>query len=140
MIATQPNGRIVRLSDIAQVYDGQQDAYQAAWFNHKRAVVMYVFLRTGANVVETVDRVKAELPALRTYLPSGTVITPYFDHTPTIRASLYEIQTTLLISLAMVMLTMALFLRRLAPTVIAAATVPLSLAGGAIVMYALDFT
>ncbi len=140
VIATQPNGRIVRLSDIAQVYDGQQDAYQAAWFNHKRAVVMYVFLRTGANVVETVDRVKAELPALRTYLPSGTVITPYFDHTPTIRASLYEIQTTLIISLAMVMLTMALFLRRLAPTIIAVATVPLSLAGAAIVMYALDFT
>ncbi len=140
VIATQPNGRIVRLSDIAQVYDGQQDAYQAAWFNHKRAVVMYVFLRTGANVVETVDRVKAELPTLHTYLPPGTVLTPYFDHTPTIRASLYEIQTTLIISLAMVMLTMALFLRRLAPTVIAAATVPLSLAGAAIVMYALDFT
>ncbi len=140
VIATQPNGRIVRLSDIAQVYDGQQDAYQAAWFNHKRAVVMYVFLRTGANVVETVDRVKAELPTSHTYLPPGTVLTPYFDHTPTIRASLYEIQTTLIISLAMVMLTMALFLRRLAPTVIAAATVPLSLAGAAIVMYALDFT
>lgn len=140
VIATQPNGRIVRLSDIAQVYDGQQDAYQAAWFNHKRAVVMYVFLRTGANVVETVDRVKAELPTLHTYLPPGTVLTPYFDHTPTIRASLYEIQTTLIISLAMVMLTMALFLRRLAPTVIAAATVPLSPAGAAIVMYALDFT
>ncbi|ACA12463.1 efflux RND transporter permease subunit [Xylella fastidiosa subsp. multiplex] len=140
VIATQPNGRIVRLSDIAQVYDGQQDAYQAAWFNHKRAVVMYVFLRTGANVVETVDRVKAELPTLHTYLPPGTVLTPYFDHTPTIRASLYEIQTTLIISLAMVMLTMALFLRRLAPTVIAAAIVPLSLAGAAIVMYALDFT
>ncbi|AXI83266.1 efflux RND transporter permease subunit [Xylella taiwanensis] len=140
VIATQPNGRIVRLGDVAQVYDGQQDTYQAAWFNRKRAVLIYVFPRAGANIVETVDRVKAELPALRTYLPPGTVLTPYFDRTPTIRASLYEIQTTLLISLTMVVLTMALFLRRLAPTVIAAATVPLSLAGSAIVMYAFGFT
>ncbi|HHW4679147.1 MAG TPA: efflux RND transporter permease subunit [Xylella sp.] len=140
IIATQPNGRIVRLSDVAQVYDGEQDTYQAAWFNRKRAVVMYVFPGSGTNIVETVNRVKAEIPALRTYLPPGTVLTPYFDHTPTIRASLDEIQTTLLISLAMVILTMALFLRRLAPTIIASAAVPLSLAGSAIVMYALGFT
>ncbi|QGH67448.1 MMPL family transporter [Xanthomonas oryzae pv. oryzicola] len=139
-IATQSNGRIVRLGDVATVYDGQQDAYQAAWFNGKPAVVMYAFTRAGANIVETVDQVKAQIPELRSYLQPGTTLTPYFDRTPTIRASLHEVQATLMISLAMVILTMTLFLRRLAPTLIAAITVPLSLAGSALVMYVLGFT
>ncbi len=139
-IATQSNGRVIRLADVANVYDGQQDAYQAAWFGGKPAVVMYVFTRAGANIVETVDRVKAAIPELHTYLHPGTQMTAYFDRTPTIRASLAEVQITLLISLAMVVLTMALFLRRLAPTLIAAVTVPLSLAGSALVMYVLGFT
>ena len=139
-IATQDNGRIIRLRDVANVYDGQQDAYQAAWFGGKKAVVMYVYTRAGANIVETVDRVKAAIPELRGFLHPGTRLTAYFDRTPTIRASLHEVQATLLISLAMVILTMALFLRRLAPTLIAAVTVPLALAGSALVMYALGFT
>ena len=134
------DGRIVRLSDVAKVYDGQQDAYQAAWFNGKQGVVMYVFVRAGANVVATVDKVKAELPALSGFLQAGTTMTPYFDRTPTIRASLAEVQITLLISLAMVVLTMALFLRRLAPTLIAGVAVPLSLAGAAVVMEVLGFS
>ena len=134
------DGRIVRLSDVATVYDGQQDSYQAAWFNGKQGVVMYVFVRAGANVVATVDKVKSELPALSGYLQAGTTMTPYFDRTPTIRASLAEVQITLLISLAMVVLTMALFLRRLAPTLIAAVAVPLSLAGAAVVMEVLGFS
>ncbi|MEN5069223.1 efflux RND transporter permease subunit [Stenotrophomonas sp. TWI1183] len=140
VIKTADDGRVIRLQDIANVYDGQQDAYQAAWFNHKPAVVMYVFTRAGANIVETVDRVKAQIPTLRDYLQPGTTLTPYFDRTPTIRSSLHEVQITLLIALAMVVLTMALFLRRLAPTLIAAVTVPLSLAGAALVMYVLGFT
>ena len=140
VIKTQDDGRVIRLKDVATVYDGQQDAYQAAWFDHKPAVVMYVFTRAGANIVETVDRVKAQIPMLRDYLQPGTTLTPYFDRTPTIRSSLHEVQITLLISLAMVILTMALFLRRLAPTLIAAITVPLSLAGAALVMYVFGFT
>ncbi|WP_312235942.1 efflux RND transporter permease subunit [Stenotrophomonas sp.] len=140
VIKTQDDGRVIRLKDVANVYDGQQDAYQAAWFDHKPAVVMYVFTRAGANIVETVDRVKAQIPMLRDYLQPGTVLTPFFDRTPTIRSSLHEVQITLLISLAMVILTMALFLRRLAPTLIAAVTVPLSLAGAALVMYVFGFT
>jgi len=140
VIKTQDDGRVIRLKDVANVYDGQQDAYQAAWFDHKPAVVMYVFTRAGANIVETVDRVKAQIPMLRDYLQPGTTLTPYFDRTPTIRSSLHEVQITLLISLAMVILTMALFLRRLAPTLIAAITVPLSLAGAALVMYVFGFT
>ncbi|MBR7538745.1 efflux RND transporter permease subunit, partial [Mycobacterium tuberculosis] len=80
------------------------------------------------------------IPTLRDYLQPGTTMTPYFDRTPTIRSSLHEVQITLLISLAMVGLTMALFLRRLAPTLTAAVTVPLSLAGAALVMYVMGFT
>ncbi|HVI59475.1 MAG TPA: efflux RND transporter permease subunit [Luteimonas sp.] len=133
-------GRTVRLKDVAEVYDGQQDAYQAAWFNGRKGVLMYVYMRSGANVVATVDRVQAQLPVLRAYLRAGTTLTPYFDRTPTIRASLAEVQITLLISLAMVVLTMALFLRRLAPTLIAAVAVPLSLAGAAVAMYVLGYT
>ncbi|MFC3658048.1 efflux RND transporter permease subunit [Xanthomonas hyacinthi] len=140
VVISQQDGRTVRLRDIANVYDGQQDAYQAAWFGGKPAVVMYVFTRAGANIVETVDRVKAQIPMLRGYLQPGTRMSAYFDRTPTIRASLNEVQATLLISLAMVVLTMALFLRRLAPTLIAAATVPLSLAGAALAMYVMGFT
>ncbi|WP_174246527.1 efflux RND transporter permease subunit, partial [Burkholderia sp. L27(2015)] len=110
----------VHLSDIAKVYDGLQDAYQAAWFQGKPAILMYVYKQSDANIIATVDRVKAEVPTLRSYLQPGTTLTPYFDDTPTIRASLHEVQLTLLISLAMVVMVMALFLRRLAPTLIAA--------------------
>ncbi|KAG1218163.1 hypothetical protein G6F35_008547 [Rhizopus arrhizus] len=79
VVKTQGDGRVIRLKDIANVYDGQQDAYQAAWFDHKPAVVMYVFTRAGANIVETVDRVKAQIPTLRDYLQPGTTMTPA-DH------------------------------------------------------------
>jgi len=140
LVIVTHNNVAVRLSDVAKVYDGTQDAYQAAWFQGKPAILMYVYKQSDANVIATVDRVTAEVPMLRSFLHPGTKLTPYFDHTPTIRASLREVQLTLLISLAMVVLVMALFLRRLAPTLIAAAAVPLSLAGAATVMYVLGFT
>jgi multidrug efflux pump len=140
VISTNGKGVPVRLKDIANVYDGQQDAYQAAWFQGKPAILMYVYKQSNANIIGTVDRVKAEVPLLRSFLQPGTTLTPYFDDTPTIRASLHEVQATLLISLAMVVLVMALFLRRLAPTLIAAVAVPLSLAGAAVIMYAWGFT
>jgi multidrug efflux pump len=139
VIATR-GGAPVHLSDVANVYAGQQDAYQAAWFQGKPAVLMYVMRKADANIIATVDEVKAQVPALRSYLSPGTTLTPYFDGTPTIRASLHEVQATLLISLGMVMLTMALFLRRLAPTLIAGLTVPLSLAGAFGAMYLLGYT
>ncbi|MFA6229199.1 MAG: efflux RND transporter permease subunit [Rhodanobacter sp.] len=140
LVIASHNGTPVRLSDVAHVYAGTEDAYQAAWFRGKPAVLMYVYKKADANVIATVDRVRAELPELRGFLQPGTELTPFFDGTPTIRASLHEVQATLLISLAMVILTMALFLRRLAPTLIAAVAVPLSLAGAFVVMYLLDYT
>ncbi len=139
VIATH-NGAPVYLRDVANVYAGAEDQFQAAYFNGKRSIQLQIYKRPDANVIETVDSVKDELPGLRNLLPPGTQLTPYFDETATIRDSINDVQITLLISLAMVVLTMALFLRRLAPTLIATAAVPLSLCGALIVMYALDYT
>ena len=140
LIIAMKNGTPVRLSDVARVYAGSQDAYQSASFGGQPAILVYVYKKSDANVIATVDEVRAQLPVLKGYLQPGTTMTPFFDDTPTIRASLHEVQATLLISLAMVILTMALFLRRLAPTLIAAVAVPLSLAGGFVVMYVLGYT
>ena len=140
LVVVSHDGTPVRLADVADVYTGTEDAYQAAWFGGQPAVLMYVYKKSDANVISTVDLVKAQLPTLRSFLQPGTRLTPFFDGTPTIRASLHEVQATLLISLAMVVLTMALFLRRLAPTLIAAVAVPLSLAGAFGAMYILDYT
>ncbi|MGA9341715.1 MAG: efflux RND transporter permease subunit [Rhodanobacteraceae bacterium] len=134
------NGTPVRLRDVAKVYQGAEDSFQAAWFNGKRAIEIDIYKRPDANVIATVDGVKSELASLRSLLPPSTKLTPFFDGTPTVRASVNEVQITLLISLAMVILTMALFLRRLAPTLIAALAVPLSLAGAFTAMYIFDYT
>ena len=140
LVVAERNGVPIHLKDIANVYDGQEDRYQAAWFNGQPAILIYVYKQSGANVIATVDRIKAQVPQMRNWLPPGVALTAYFDGTPTIRASLSEVQITLLISLSMVILTMALFLRRLAPTLIAAVAVPLSLAGAVTVMYVLGYT
>ncbi len=140
LVIANHNGAPVFLRDVAHVYEGAQDQFQAAYFNGKRAIQLQVYKRPGANVLATVDGVKKELPGLRNLLPPGTQLTPYFDGTPTIRTSVDDVQITLLISLCMVILTMALFLRRLAPTLIASAAVPISLCGAFIVMYAMDYT
>ncbi|WIG56377.1 MAG: Multidrug efflux system MdtABC-TolC, inner-membrane proton/drug antiporter MdtC (RND type) [Rhodanobacteraceae bacterium] len=139
VIATH-NGMPVFLHDVANVYEGAEDKFQAAYFNGKRSIQLQVYKRPEANVIATVDGVKDELPGLRNLVPPGTQITPYFDETSTIRNSVNDVQITLLISLSMVILTMALFLRRLAPTLIATAAVPMSLCGAFIVMYAMDYT
>ncbi len=133
-------GTPIYLRDVAHVYQGAQDSFQAAYFNGKRSIQLQIFKRSDANVIQTVDAVKAELPGLRSLLPPGTQLTPYFDATPTIRDSVNDVQITLLISLMMVVLTMALFLRRMAPTLIAAAAVPLSLCGAFGVMYVMHYT
>jgi len=139
VIATH-NGMPVFLHDVANVYEGAEDKFQAAYFNGKRSIQLQVYKRPEANVIATVDGVKDELPGLRNLVPPGTQITPYFDETSTIRNSVNDVQITLLISLSMVILTMAVFLRRLAPTLIATSAVPMSLCGAFIVMYAMDYT
>jgi multidrug efflux pump len=140
VVISARDGVPVRLKDVARVYDGQQDQYQAAWFGTRRAILMFVRKQAGANVIATVDSVKDDIPLMQSWLPAGVTLTPFFDRTPIIRASVDEVQISLLISLGMVILTMALFLRRLAPTLIAATAVPLSITGAFIVMYVLGYT
>ncbi|HET7663723.1 MAG TPA: efflux RND transporter permease subunit [Rhodanobacteraceae bacterium] len=139
VIAVQ-NGKPVRLRDVANVYQGSENTYQAAYFNGQPSIGIDIQKRPDANVIATVDAIKAALPGLRNVLPPGTHLTPYYDGTPTVRASINEVQITLLISLGMVILTMLFFLGRLAPTLIAATAVPLSLAGAFTAMYILGYT
>ncbi len=134
------SGVPVRLRDVATVYDGQEDLYQGAWFNGQQAILIVVSKRADANVIGTVDAIRAQLPEMQTWVPPDVRIIPFSDRTPTIRASVREVQISLLISISMVILTMLFFLRRAAPTAIAGAAVPLSLAGAFATMYFLDFT
>ncbi|WEN15643.1 efflux RND transporter permease subunit [Rhodanobacter sp. AS-Z3] len=140
LLISVKNGTPVRLSDVAKVYSGQQDEYQAAWFNDQHTVGLQISKRPEANAVATVEAVRARLPQLRASLPSNITMTPVFDLTQTTKSALHEVQVALLISIAMVVLVMLVFLRRLRPTLIATMSVPLSLAGAFVVMWLLGYT
>ena len=140
LVIASHNGVPVRLADVAMVSSGQQDQYQAAWFNGRRAVTMQISKRPDANAVATVNAIRAALPALSKVLPADVQITPIFDLTPTTESALHEVEVALLMSVVMVALVMLLFLRRLRPTLIAMLSVPLSLAGALVTMWALGFT
>ena len=144
LLISVKNGTPVRLSDVAHVYSGQQDEYQAAWFStHQgtaRTVGLQVTKRSDANAVATVEAIRAKLPQLAASLPSNVTITPVFDLTQTTKSALHEVEVALLISIAMVVLVMLVFLRRLRPTLIATLSVPLSLAGAFVVMWTLGYT
>ena len=134
------NGVPVRLSDVARVYGGEQDEYQAAWFNDQHTVGLQITKRPEANAVATVEAIRARLPQLRASLPASITLTPVFDLTQTTKSALHEVKVALLISIAMVVLVMLVFLRRLRPTMIATLSVPLSLAGAFVVMWTLGYT
>jgi len=140
LLISMKNGTPVRLSDVARVYGGQEDQYQAAWFNDQRTVGLQITKRPEANAVATVAAIRAKLPQLRASLPSNVTLTPVFDLTQTTKSALHEVQMALLISIVMVVMVMLLFLRRLRPTLIATLSVPLSLAGAFVVMWILGYT
>ncbi|MBN8712673.1 MAG: efflux RND transporter permease subunit [Xanthomonadales bacterium] len=140
LVIAMRRGVPIRLADVAKVTSGQQDKYAAAWFNGERAVTMQISKRSEANAVATVDAIRAALPRLRALLPADVEIMPVFDLTPTTLSALHEVEVALLMSIVMVALVMLVFLRRTRPTVIAMFSVPLSLAGALIVMWALGFT
>ncbi|HEV2680539.1 MAG TPA: efflux RND transporter permease subunit, partial [Rhodanobacter sp.] len=145
LLISVKNGTPVRLSEVAKVYGGQQDQYQAAWFDtlqtgSARTVGLQITKRPEANAVATVEAIRAKLPQLRASLPSNISMTPVFDLTQTTKSALHEVQVALLISIAMVVLVMLVFLRRLRPTLIATLSVPLSLAGAFVVMWTLGYT
>ena len=134
------NGAAVRLRDVATVVDGVANVRLAAWENRTPAILLYISKTAGANVIETADRIKAELPLLLKWLPPDINATIISDGTTTIRASVDDVQASLLISVALVLLVVLMFMRRAVPTLAAAATVPLSIAGTLAAMWLLGFS
>ena len=123
------NGAILRLSDVATVVDGVANTRLAAWNGKQPAILLIINKEAGANVIDTVDRIKQLLPQLMEWLPANIRLTIIADRTTTIRASVADVQYTLLITIALVLLVVFIFMRRLIPTIAAAVTVPLSICG-----------
>jgi multidrug efflux pump len=123
------DGVPILLKDVAEVVEASRNARAAALFNLQPAVLLFVTKQPDANVIDTVDGVKAMLPEVRKLLPAGIDITVLSDRTQIIRASVHDMQVTLLLSVILVMLVVLLFLRRAPPTIAAGVTVPLSIAG-----------
>ena len=133
-------GSPVRLSDVANVYDAVEDIHTAGLANGKPAVVIIVWRQPGANIVGTVDRVRAALPLLQASIPTAATLSVASDRTTTIRASVNDIQITLMITVALVILVIFAFLRNVWATVIPAVSVPVSLIGTFGVMYLLGYS
>jgi hydrophobe/amphiphile efflux-1 (HAE1) family protein len=129
IIVAQHNGAAVPLRDVGNAIDAQENRDQAGLFNNKRAVLLVIFKQPDANVVRTTDQIHAILPQLRTWLPPSVHLDVMSDRTTTIRDSVRDVQLTLLITMALVVMVMFLFLRRFWPTFISGVTMPLALAG-----------
>jgi len=140
LVVAERNGRPIRLGDIANVIDGTENTRQAGWFNTERAVLLPVIKQSDANVIAVVDEIRALLPQIRKWLPPGVEISILSDRTQTIRASVQDVQFTLILTIALVIVVMALFLRRFWLTFIAGITVPLALAGTFAVMWLCGFS
>jgi len=134
------NGAPVRIADVAEVIDGVENVKQAAWMNDKPAVIVNIQRQPGANIIAVVDRIKRLLPQLKASLPSSIEITTLTDRTTTIRASVADVQFTLILTVALVVLVMFLFLRRLTATIIPSVAVPISIVGTFGVMYLLGYS
>ena len=140
MVIRHQNNRSVRVQDVAQVSEAMQDVRTDGISQGKPAVLLVLFQQPGANVIQAVDAVRSLLPALQKEVPAGMAMEVVSDRTPTIRGSLAEIQKSLAISMGLVILVVALFLKRWRTALIPAVAVPLSLAGTCAVMYLLNFS
>ncbi len=140
IIIAYRNGAPVRLTDVATVFDGAENVKQAAWANTKPAVILNIQRQPGANIIAVVDRVKRILPQLQTALPAAVNVEILTDRTVTIRASVEDVQFSLMLTIALVVMVIFLFLRSVRATIIPALAVPLSIVGTFAVMYALGFS
>ncbi|WP_116089630.1 efflux RND transporter permease subunit [Sphingomonas crusticola] len=140
LIVAWRNGIAVRLSDVASVYDGPEDVRTMGLFNGRRAVTVILSRQPGANIIATVDAVKAQLPGLQAAIPSDIKLAVASDRTTTIRASLHEVEITLVIATLLVVIVVSIFLRSLRATVVPAVAVVASLLGTIGVMYLLGFS
>jgi multidrug efflux pump len=135
LILAYQNGSPVRLTDVARVVDGVENAQLAGWSNDKRAIILNVQRQPGFNVIQVADRVKDLLPQLQASLPQGIAIDILSDRTETVRASVEDVEKTLCITIGLVVAVIFLFLRNLRATLIPSVAVPLSLVGTFGVMY-----
>jgi len=140
LIVGYGHGAAVRLSDVAQVSDSVQNVRAAGYLNGKRAITVIIFRQPGANIIATVDRVTQQLPFIKASIPLGIDITMVLDRTTTIRASVGDVERTLLISIVLVILVVFVFLRNARATLIPAVAVPVSLIGTCAVMYLFGFS
>ena len=140
LILTQKKGVPVRLSSVADVVEGGDNERVAGWANDQRAILLIVQKQAGANVIKTVERIKNEIPRVQQWIPPGLHIGALSDRTTTIRASVDDVQVSLLLSIALVVMVIFIFLRRFWPTFIASVTVPLALAGTFGAMYLLGYS
>ncbi|AEG71460.1 MdtB/MuxB family multidrug efflux RND transporter permease subunit [Ralstonia solanacearum] len=140
MIVAYKNGAPIRLTDVAQIIDGAENSKLAAWANATPAIILNVQRQPGANVIDVVNRAKALLPQLKDTLPATIDVAVLTDRTTTIRASVADVQFELMLSVALVVMVIFLFLRNVPATVIPAVAVPLSLVGTFGVMYLAGFS
>ena len=140
VIVAWRNGAPVRLSQVAEVGEGAENAYLAAWVNREPAVIVNVQRQPGANVIEVVDRIKTLLPQLQASLPAAAQLTVLTDRTVTIRASVNDVRSELMLAIALVVMVIYLFLRSVPATIIPSVAVPLSLVGTFAVMYLAGFS
>jgi len=140
VIVAYRNGAPLRVRDIGRAVPGPEDAKKAAWASGKRGLFLVVFKQPGANVIATVNRIKAELPRLRAAMPPSVKVEVMSDRTQTIRAAVEEVQVTLLLSIALVVGVIFVFLRTVWGTIIPSTAVPLSLLGACALMYQLGYS
>src|SRR5215813_3031250 len=140
VIIAYRNGGPLRIRDIGRAVTGPEDAKPAAWANGKRGVFLVVFKQPGANVIETVDKIKALLPRLVSAIPPAIKIDIISDRTQTIRAAVEDVQFTLLLTIFLVVMVIFVFLRSFWATVIPAVTVPLALLGACALMWVFGYT
>src|SRR2546422_1769932 len=140
VVVAYRNGAPVRLTDVAEVIDGVENTKLAAWMNDKPAVIVNIQRQPGVNIIGVVDRITRLLPQLKASLPSSIEITTLTDRTATIRASVRDVEFTLVLTIGLVVLVMFLFLRSVAATVIPSVAVPISIVGTFGVMYLLGYS
>src|SRR5262252_1160690 len=140
VIVAYHGGAPIKLGDVAKVVDGAENVKQAAWMNQTPAVILNIQRQPGANIIAVVDRVKALLPRLQTSLPASVQVAVLTDRTTTIRASVADVQFELMLTIALVVMVIFLFLRNLAATIIPSVAVPLSIVGTFGIMYLLGYS
>ena len=140
VIVAYRNGSPVRLEELGRVIDGVQTDKVAGWFNGERAVVLAVQRQPGTNTIEVVDAIRTLLPVFRAQLPAAVNLNVVYDRSVAIRESVHDVQFTLMLTIALVVMVIFLFLRNVSATIIPSLAVPLSIVGTFAIMYALGYT